>query len=192
MNNQNKASLIVNTPPRTTSLHFRHLILESPSISLRSFLEDDMDDVDLNDNFLNSSVTSLVSSVSTISDEENDSELEAISNTIVSTVCLYRSKEYNLSSLSIGKASIEQKPSISSKNRLSRIFSKVLRLKQKQPAASKEPSIVFDDGREDLIYYGVPVREIKSTSGIMVLSTEFKQLSLSDVKLQKPKTALVN
>jgi hypothetical protein len=151
-----------------------------------------MDDVDLNDNFLNSSVTSLVSSVSTVSDEENESELEAISNTIVSTIFLYRSKEYNLSSLSIGKASIEQKPPISSENRLSRIFSKVSRLKQKQPAASKEPPIVFDDGREDLIYYGVPVKEIKSTSGIMVLSTEFKQLSLSDVKLQKPKTALVN
>lgn len=193
----NKASLslrvkpTIKTPPRTTSLKFRQLILESPTSPLW-FFDDDFEEVDLNSNNPRNNSTPSLSSVSTVSDEQEDIELEAVSNAIVTTLQLYRSQDRNLSSLSVGSASIQHEPKPKKRpNRISRVFSKAFSNKSSSSINTTNLStnaVVFDDGREDLIYHGMPVTEIKSTLNPMIVSTEFK-LTVSDIQLQKPEYA---
>ncbi|KAG2206973.1 hypothetical protein INT47_008442 [Mucor saturninus] len=112
------ASIIVHniqTPPRTTSLQFRQLILQSPP----SMFEDEFEEIDL-----------------------------------AETVTELKTK----SSLEYGKASIIHPKNLNTQRFSIRLFK------------WKKNKVKFDDGKAELIYRGIPVKEIISTLDPMVLT----------------------
>lgn len=170
-----KASIIVSrpcieTPPRTTSLNFRQLISQSPPSSLLSLFEEEFEDVDL----------SADDDSSSISSTDSGEPMDDLSNRITAALKLSAMGGHNLSSLSSGNASIVRSKSMNDKNikksnRLSsRLFSWGSKSKRhsapSKPAQHPSPPR-YDNGRAELLYHGVQVKEIQSTLDPIVVSS---------------------
>lgn len=165
-----KASIIVSrpdikTPPRTTSLHFRQILSQSPPSSLLSLFEEEFEDVDL----------------STDDDSISSSESVPMDNLSYRIAAALKSSamgDRNLSSLSSGNASIIRSKSVNSggstknSNRLSsRLFSWGKNKRHSAPAKPSQQPPRYDNGRAELLSHGVQVKEIQSTLHPIVVSS---------------------
>lgn len=179
----------IETPPRTTSLNVKQLISQSPPSSLLSLFEDEFEDVDLvADN------GSLISREST-----EEVSMDNMSNIIATALKLSTTGGRNLSSLSTGNASIIRSKTLDSdkkkRNRFSQRFFSWGDSKNSKKSAvfSPSPSLQqlilpprYDDGKAELIFRGVRVKEIQSTLDPIVLSSKTNIYSDNSLLVYKP------
>lgn len=129
----------VKTPPRTTSLHFRRILLESNS-SLLSLFEDEFEDIDLDDTSTISSCSSSSSSIKTASSSEEDLAI------ITAAIQLSTLRGESVSSLSSGNTSIIRQKSINNQNTINRSSMPPMSLFRWNSSCSKRSSGSSDSG----------------------------------------------
>jgi hypothetical protein len=176
----------IETPPRTTSLNVKQFISQSPPSSLLSLFEDEFEDIDLIAD--NGSLTSCES--------REELTMDNMSNVIATALELASTGGKNLSSLSTGKASIIRSKSIDDhkkkSNRLSKRFfswSGSSKSQKSTSVVSSQPFILpprYDDGKAELIFRGVRVKEIESTLDPIVLSSKMNIYSNNNSLVYKP------
>ncbi|GAN07617.1 hypothetical protein MAM1_0168d07119 [Mucor ambiguus] len=185
----------IKTPPRTTSLKFRQMIMNSPPSSLLSMFDDEFEQIDLNatctdDYGCSSRSTMSSSSSSTFESRNNDLTLESMSNVIAAAIELSMSNNKRLSSLSAGNASIKYTKR-SPKKKENR-FSKHLFRWSNSPSITTpplpKPMRAYDDGKQELMYRGIRVQEVLSTLDPMIIPLDFDP----DSTWQRPQFAHIS
>lgn len=175
----------IKTPPRTTSLKFRQIIMNSPSSSI---FGDDFKQINLDETTTDvvCSPRSTTSSLSSLCTKCSGGDLTPLEN---------MSGDKRLSSFSAGNASIKYTKKLPKKkeNR----FSKHLFRWSSNSATSStatttapKPLRVYDDGKQELMYRGIRVQEVPTTLDLMVipLNVHFRP----DSTLQRPAFARIS
>ncbi|KAK4511323.1 Mitochondrial oxaloacetate carrier protein [Mucor velutinosus] len=194
------SSNTIKTPPRTTSLRFRQMIMNSPPSSPLSMFDDGFEQIDLNSTCTDEVGCSLHSTTSSSSSSSSITEccgddltLENMSNVIAAAIELSMSNHKRLSSLSAGNASIKYTKK-STKKRENR-FSKHLFRWSTNPTTSTtttpilpKPMRVYDDGKQEPLYRGIRVQEVPTTFDPMIIPLDFHPNS----SLQRPQFARIS
>ena len=156
-------------------INVKQLISQSPPTSLLSLFEEEFEDIDL-----------VVDNGSLISHESTEEvSMDNMSNIIATALKLSTTGGRNLSSLSTGNASIIRSKTLDGnkkkRNRFSQRFFSWGEGKNSKKSAVFSPSpspqqlvlpLRYDDGKAELIFRGVRVKEIQSTLDPIVLSSK--------------------
>ncbi|KAI9477932.1 MAG: hypothetical protein EXX96DRAFT_568747 [Benjaminiella poitrasii] len=196
----------IKTPPRTTSLRFREIIQQTSTTARNSSIlsmfdedsHDEFEDIDLNAPSSSNDITL-----------ENMSSMIAAAIQLSSTSSNRYFRTRRLSSLSAGNASIiYDKKKKKNNNRLSSLSVLLFNDKKKDSfpptttttdtvSTAHKPSAFgcyhypINDGKEELIYRGIRVQEIKSTRKPMVVPVDYLN-PFPKIQLQRPQFAHVN
>ncbi|KAL9544409.1 hypothetical protein MBANPS3_007646, partial [Mucor bainieri] len=196
------SSSTIKTPPRTTSLKFRQIIMNSPPSTLLSMFDDEFEQIDLNTSSTpdvgrssRSTASSSSSSTSSTSSQycNNDLTLESMSNVIAAAIELSMSNSKRLSSLSAGNASIKYTKKAPQKKE-SRFSKQLFGWSSNPPTPSTntptlpKPMRVYDDGKQELLYRGIRVQEVPTTLDAMIIPLDFHP----DSTLQRPQFARIS
>ena len=166
----------IKTPPRTTSLQCKYLASFQSSLAISKY-DEEFEDIDLSADD-NSSTSSTNSSLS-CENEQNQN----ISPIITAAIQLSKMRKKRLSSLLSGKASIvynTPQASESKRKRLSPRFFSWSNQSDGKINPSKKPTYnpppQYDDGKAELIFRGIRVKEIPNTlDPIMLLPFDSMQ-----------------
>jgi hypothetical protein len=184
-------------PPRTTSLKFRQIIMGSPSSSLLSMFEDDFEDIDLETASRNNCSSRSTCSSSFSTEFEDDLTLENMSNVIAVAIELSMSTSKCMSSYSEGNASIKYNKKLSKKKENRYVknpfkwSSRVSTTTLTTATTTTKPMKVYDDGKQELLYRGIQVKEVQTTLDPIIVSTEFTH-DYPEITLQRPQFARFN
>ncbi|CEP16658.1 hypothetical protein [Parasitella parasitica] len=188
-----QADMYVETPPRTTSLQFRQIIKNSPPTSLLlCMFENEFEGAYFGTCSTSPDIRPSVSSKSSspasycLPTDNSDITLENMTQLIATAIELSMSKNNELSSFSSGNASI--KYDNKSPKKKNNPFSRNL---LNWGSIAKPTTSVLDNGKEELINHGIPVKEIKTTLRPMVVPTEFNH-NFPKISLQRPQFARIN
>ncbi|KAI8637628.1 hypothetical protein BD408DRAFT_424255 [Parasitella parasitica] len=186
------------TPPRTTSLQFWQIIKNSSpsSLPLCSIFENEFKGADFDTCsashtcYSSCSDSSNSSSLYCSSTDNNDITLERLSHVVAAAIKSSMSNSKCIYSFFSGNASIIY-DKISSKKRNDQFSTSLSNWARSATARPKLPNSVYDDGKDELIYHGISVNEIKTTLNPMVVSTKFNS-NIPEIRLQRPHFARIN
>lgn len=186
----------IETPPRTTSLKFRQIIVNSPPSSLLSMFEDDFEDIDLQTPSSSNCSSRSTCSSSFSTEFGDDLTLENMSNVIAAAIEVSMSSSKRMSSYSAGNASIKYSKELPKKkeNRHSKNpfkWTSSVLTTTATTATTTKPMRVYDDGKQELLFRGIQLKEVQTTLDPMIVSTEFTH-GYPEITLQRPQFARFN
>lgn len=186
----------IEMPLRTTSLKFRQIIINSPPSSLLSMFEDDFEDVDLEAANSSNCRSRSTCSSSFSTESGDDLTLENMPNVIAAAIELSMSSSKRMSSYYEGNASIKYSKKIPKKKEDRRSknpfkWSSSVSTTTAITATTTKPMKVYDDGKQELLYRGIQVKEVQTTLDPMIVLTEFTH-GYPETILQRPQFARFN
>lgn len=157
----------IKTPPRTTSLKFRQIIMNSPSSALFSIFGGNFKQIHLDETTtdVGCSPRSTTSSLSSWSTKCSGGDLTPLEN---------MPGDKRLPSFSAGNASIKYTKKLPKKKE-NRFYKHLFRWSSNSATFSTatstapKPLRAYDDGKQELMYRGIRVQKVPTTLDLMVI-----------------------